>query len=193
MSEEKKISKEKFDWLKNLSFIKKLKQVKHIGLIITIIFVLLLLLILFGNFNFLSSSSTISASSNSFTYTTNAEYIKNMEDKLKALLSKIKGSGNVEVMITLNEGAGVVLATSDESITTNNGSGSTTTVSANPVIITQNGTNTPVIVSENIPEIKGVVVVSSGAKDVNVRLNILNAVQTLTGLANNKIQILIGE
>ena len=193
MSEEKKISKEKFDWLKNLSFIKKLKQVKHIGLIITIIFVLLLLLILFGNFNFLSSSSTISASSNSFTYTTNAEYIKNMEDKLKALLSKIKGSGNVEVMITLNEGAGVVLATSDESITTNNGSGSTTTVSANPVIITHNGTNTPVIVSENIPEIKGVVVVSSGAKDVNVRLNILNAVQTLTGLANNKIQILIGE
>ncbi len=193
MSEEKKISKEKFDWLNNLSFIKKLKQVKHIGLIITIIFVLLLLLILFGNFNFLSSSSTISASSNSFTYTTNAEYIKNMEDKLKALLSKIKGSGNVEVMITLNEGAGVVLATSDESITTNNGSGSTTTVSANPVIITQNGTNTPVIVSENIPEIKGVVVVSSGAKDVNVRLNILNAVQTLTGLANNKIQILIGE
>ena len=193
MSEEKKISKEKFDWLKNLSFIKKLKQVKHIGLIITIIFVLLLLLILFGNFNFLSSSSTISASSNSFTYTTNAEYIKNMEDKLKSLLSKIKGSGNVEVMITLNEGAGVVLATSDESITTNNGSGSTTTVSANPVIITQNGTNTPVIVSENIPEIKGVVVVSSGAKDVNVRLNILNAVQTLTGLANNKIQILIGE
>lgn len=193
MSEEKKISKEKFDWLKNLSFIKKLKQVKHIGLIITIIFVLLLLLILFGNFNFLSSSSTISASSNSFTYTTNAEYIKNMEDKLKTLLSKIKGSGNVEVMITLNEGAGVVLATSDESITTNNGNGSTTTVSANPVIITQNGTNTPVIISENIPEIKGVVVVSSGAKDINVRLNILNAVQTLTGLANNKIQILIGE
>ena len=193
MSEEKKTAKEKFDWLKNLSFIQKLKQVKHIGLIITIIFILMLLIILFGNFNLFQSNSTVSASSNSFTYTTNAEYIKNMEDKLKLLLSRIKGAGNVEVMITLNEGAGVILATDDQSMTTNNGSGSTTTVSANPVIITQNGVNTPVVVGENIPEIKGVVVVSSGAKDVNVRLNILNAVQTLTGLANNKIQILIGE
>ena len=107
--------------------------------------------------------------------------------------AKIKGSGNIEVMITLNEGAGVNLASNDESITSNNGSGSTTTVSASPIIINQNGVNSPVIVSENIPEIKGVVVVSSGAKDVNVRLNILNAVQTLTGLANSQIQILIGE
>ena len=193
MSEEKKTAKEKFDWLKNLSFIKKLKQVKHIGLIITIIFVLLLLIILFGNFNIFQSNSTISATSKNFTYTTNAEYIKNMEDKLKFLLSKIKGSGNIEVMITLNEGAGVNLASNDESITSNNGSGSTTTVSASPIIINHNGVNSPVIVSENIPEIKGVVVVSSGAKDVNVRLNILNAVQTLTGLTNSQIQILIGE
>lgn len=193
MSEEKKSTKEKFDWLKNFSFLKKLKQVKHIGLIITIIFILLLVLILFGNFNIFQSNSAISASSKTFTYTTNAEYIKNMEDKLKLLLSKIKGSGKVEVMITLNEGAGVILASNDESITTNNSGNSTTTVSASPIIINQNGTNTPVIVSENIPEIKGVVVVSSGAKDINVKLNILNAVQTLTGLDVNKIQILIGE
>lgn len=191
MSEEKKQTKDKFDWLKNLSFIKKLKQVKHIGLIVTIIFILILLIILFGNFNF-STSSAISTSTSSATYTTSAEYVIQMEDKLKNLISKIKGSGNVEVMLTLDSGTSVVLASNDETVTTSNGNASTTTVSANPIIIEQSGSNLPVIVEEILPKIKGVVIVSSGAKDINVRLNILNAVQTLTGLANSQIQILIG-
>ena len=192
MSEEKKQSKDKFEWLKNLNFMKKLKQVKHIGLIITIIFILILLIILFGNFNF-STASSISANVSSTTYTTSSEYVTAMEDKLKNLISKIKGSGNVEVMITLDSGTSVVLASNDETVTTTSGGASTTTVSANPIIIEQSGTNMPVIVEEILPKIKGVVIVSSGAKDINVRLNILNAVQTLTGLTNSQIQILVGK
>ncbi len=192
MSDEKKQTKDKFEWLKNLGFLKKLKQVKHIGFIITMIFVLILLIILFGNFNF-SSSSASKVSSSDSTYTNSVEYVQQMEDKLKNLIAKIKGTGNVEVMLTLDSGTSIVLASNDETKTTSNGNSSTTTVSANPIILKQNGNNLPVVVEEVIPKIKGVVIVSSGAKDVNVRLNILNAVQTLTGLTNSQIQILIGE
>ena len=192
MSDEKKQTKDKFEWLKNLGFLKKLKQVKHIGFIITMIFVLILLIILFGNFNF-SSSSAIKVSSSDSAYTNSVEYVQQMEDKLKNLIAKIKGTGNVEVMLTLDSGTSIVLASNDETKTTSNGNSSTTTVSANPIILKQNGNNLPVVVEEVIPKIKGVVIVSSGAKDVNVRLNILNAVQTLTGLTNSQIQILIGE
>ena len=192
MSDEKKQTKDKFEWLKNLGFLKKLKQVKHIGFIVTMIFVLILLIILFGNFNF-SSSSAIKVSSSDSAYTNSVEYVQQMEDKLKNLIAKIKGTGNVEVMLTLDSGTSIVLASNDETKTTSNGNSSTTTVSANPIILKQNGNNLPVVVEEVIPKIKGVVIVSSGAKDVNVRLNILNAVQTLTGLTNSQIQILIGE
>ena len=177
-----------------MTFLKKLKQVKHIGLIVTIIFILILVIILFGDFNlFAKSSSTTSVSSNEITYTTSLEYEKAMEDKLKNLIARIKGAGRVDVMLTLDSGTSVVLASNDETKTVSNGSSSTTTVSASPIILQQNGSNMPLIVEEVIPRIKGVVIVSSGAKDVNVRLNILNAVQTLTGLTNSKIQILVGE
>ena len=192
MSEEKKQTNDKFDWLKNISFFKKLKQVKHIGLIITIIFILILLIILFGNFN-ISTSSAISASTSDVTYTNSVEYAEQIESKLKNLISKIKGTGRVEVMLTLDSGTSVVLASNDETKTITSNGSTTTTVSATPIILNQNGNNLPVIVEEIVPKIKGVVIVSSGAKDVNVKLNILNAVQTLTGLSSSQIQILIGE
>ena len=192
MNDDNKQTKDKFEWLKNISFFKKLKQIKHIGLIITIIFILILLIILFGNFSF-SNSSSISVSSDESTYTNSVKYAQQMEDKLKILIAKIKGAGRVDVMLTLDSGTSVVLASNDETKTVSNGSSSTTTVSASPIILQQNGSNMPLIVEEVIPRIKGVVIVSSGAKDVNVRLNILNAVQTLTGLTNSQIQILVGE
>ena len=192
MNDDNKQTKDKFEWLKNISFFKKLKQIKHIGLIITIIFILILLIILFGNFSF-SSSSSILVSSDESTYTNSVKYAQQMEDKLKILIAKIKGAGRVDVMLTLDSGTSVVLASNDETKTVSNGSSSTTTVSASPIILQQNGSNMPLIVEEVIPRIKGVVIVSSGAKDVNVRLNILNAVQTLTGLTNSQIQILVGE
>ena len=194
MSESDKKNNDKFGWLKNLSFFKKLKQVKHIGFIITVMFLIILLLILFGDFNFLGQGKSASASTNSVTtYSKSSEFVVDMESKLKSLISKIKGAGNVEVMITVDNGASVVLATNDQTVSSSSGGTSTTTVSASPIILDQNGSKTPIIIEEVLPTIKGVVVVSSGAKDVNVRLNILNAVQTLTGLDSGQIQILAGE
>ncbi len=189
MSEEKKEKKDAFKFLKNWDFLKKLKQVKHIGLIITIIFVLILLIILFGDINLFKTKSSSSTVQSSVTYTSSSEYATEIEDKLKNLISKIKGTGNVEVMVTLDSSASVVLASNDET-KTNNG---TTTVSVSPIILEQNGESYPLIVGEVLPKIKGVVVVSSGASNTSVRLNILNAVQTLLNLNDSQINILVGE
>ena len=188
MSEEKKEKKEFFKFFKNWDFLKKLKQVKHIGLIITIIFVLILILILFGDFDFFKTSTT-SISQKNATYTSSMQYATEIEDKLKNIIAKIKGSGNVEVMVTLDSSASVILATNDET----KSNGGTTTVSANPIILEQNGESFPIVVGEVLPKIKGVVVVSSGASNISVRLNILNAVQTLLNLSDSQINILVGE
>lgn len=191
MNEEKKEAKNCFSFLENLQFVKKLKQVKHIGLIIAIIFILILLLILFGNFNF--SSKTSASVGTSTTYISSTQYAENLEEKLKTVLSKINGAKSVEVMITLQSGTSYVLASNEETKTTTNGADSTTTVSTNPIII-ENGTDSnPIIISEVLPKILGVVVVSSGAYNVAVRLNLLNAVQTLLDLPASQIQILSGD
>ena len=195
MSEEKKETKQGFKLFKEWSFLKKIKQVKHIGLIITIIFILILLVILFGNFDFLNfPKSNVTASQNSvYTYTSSTEYASIMEQKLKTLISKIKGAGNVDVMITLESGTNLMLASNDQTQNVSSGGSITTTVSASPIILDQNGDSSPLVVGEVLPKIKGVVVVSSGADNISVRLNIFNAVQTLLDLKDTQIQILVGK
>ena len=194
MSEQKKTAKENFAWFKNLNFFKKLKEVRHIGLIITIIFVLILLIILFGDFGLFSNSkASTKASTESSTYTTSLDYAKVVEDKLCSIVKNIKGAGKVEVMVSLDSGTSLVLASTEEKVTKGTGNDMSTTVSTGPVIVKQDGNDTTIVIGEELPKIKGVVVVSSGAKDVAVRLNILKAVQTLLDLDDTQIQILIGE
>ena len=99
MSEDKK--KKKLSFLDNLGFVKKLKQVKHIGFIVVVIFVLILLLILFSDFNILKINTDSNITETS-TYTSYYQYADKLENKLKRVLGKIKGAGNIEVMVTLD-------------------------------------------------------------------------------------------
>ena len=62
-----------------------------------------------------------------------------------------------------------------------------TTVTTSTVILVS---NEPVIIKENYPVIKGVVVVAKGAENVNVKLNILTAVETVLEVDRNNITIL---
>lgn len=192
MNEEKNKEKGGFKFFKDWSLLKKIKQVKHIGLIVTIIFVLILLIILFGNFDFLNLTKTGKTTSQSggYTYTSSSEYAENLEYKLKTIISKIKGAGNVDVMLTLESGTNLLLANNE---TQNVGSDDVAIVSASPIILEQNGNNLPLVIGEVLPKIRGVIVVSSGASDISVRLNILHAVQTLLNLDDMQIQILVGK
>lgn len=190
MSEEKK-QKGLFKSLAELSFVKKLKSIKHIEIIIVVIFVLILLLICFsGNslFGFSNSASTETADNSTVSYTTTSQYIENMESKLKNLISNVKDAGNVEVMIMCD---GVVSKTyaTDETITT---SGQTTEKQNNIILVEVDGKKEPIIIGETLPKITGVVVVSSGASNTKVKLDILSVVQTLFNLESSKIQILNG-
>lgn len=181
---EKKENKTSFNFLKNWTFLKKIKQVKHIGLIVAITFILILLAILFGDFNFFGSKSSNTSNDNS-SYTNSLEYSSQMENKLKTLITKIKGSGNVEVMVTVEEDGTVII---DKTSKTNSNA---IAVSGGSIVL-QDGQSSPVLIEGITPKIKGVVVVSSGASDTTVRLNILRAVQTLLDLSESQIQILIG-
>ena len=191
---EKKEGKKLFSGLANLPFIQKLKSVKHIGIIIAIIFLALLLIIAFSG-NFTASVTTSTDDNTSYYYKTSQEWIDEMEQEIKTLVSTIKNAGKVQVMVTLDSAPEIILASNVEQTTNTSTSSSgtieTVTVATTPFVL-DDESNTVLIISEKLPTIKGIVVVASGASDVNIKLNILMAIQTLFTIENSNIQILVG-
>ena len=172
----------------------KLKKVKHIEIYAVVILAVLVLAIWFWPTN--ENNTTTSNISNSTT--TAREYAEYLENKLSKVLSTISGAGDVTCMVTLTGEVELVLAYSDDernSSTENTTSSGTTnkTESTNsnrePIIINVNGSNEPLVLYEIMPDIKGIVIVASGANDVRVKLDILKAVQALLAVESSQVEI----
>ncbi|HYF75414.1 MAG TPA: stage III sporulation protein AG [Candidatus Nitrosocosmicus sp.] len=131
----------------------------------------------------------------------NAEpnYVRNLENDLSTILSKIQGAGRVSVMITLKSGTEIIPA-KDESVSdkvTNekDTSGGTRVINEkttdDKVVFTaaQGGNSKPLIIKEINPEIKGVIVVAEGAKDSKVKLKISQAVQTVLDIPAYRVTV----
>ena len=86
-------SKVRFQWLE------KIKNVKHIEIIVIAIFLVVLLLIYFSTPRSKSNSNATIKENTELTIT---RYIDNLEADLENIISKIRGVGNVNVLITLN-------------------------------------------------------------------------------------------
>lgn len=185
------MSKEKNSILDRVPFLQKLKNIKHIEYIIIGIFVVILAVI------YMSSTSKSNSNSATNAETSLEEYGNYLETKLKNVLGDIKGVGSVSVMITFNGRITYEYATETEETTTTSsvtsGSNTKTVTKEEVILINKNGQQVPIIVKEVYPEIAGVVIVASGAKDVSVRLNIISATTTLFDISDNNIQVLIGE
>ena len=126
-------------------------------------------------------------------YTTTLDYCHQLETKLKSVLSSIKGAGNVSVMLSLDGSPELIYAEDIDNKVSSNSSGSTTTSnSSSPIIITVNGSSNALILTESLPQVKGVIVVSSGAGDIGVKLDILNAVSILLDISTDKVSVLKG-
>lgn len=176
-----------------IPFLKKLKTIKHIEIIIFVLFLIIMLLITFGgNLSIFSSSKTensVTASSATFTYFSTSDYLKETEDKLKTILENIDGAGNVKVMICAKTAGELVYAKNTEEKTTSSGSQKTTITTSNIVMVTKDGLSQPLVLMEILPTISGVVVVADGARNVDVKLNIISAVETILGLPSTAINV----
>lgn len=176
----------------------KLKNIKGLKILVVII-VACICSILFLNFYNKNDSKTIETNlnlSNSLSFTNSSAYVTALEEKLTNLIASIKDAGRVKVMITISTTPEIVLATSKDektnSSTSNSSSTSYTTTVTEPIIITDKGISTPLVIREVLPEIKGVVVVSSGASNTKVKLDIINAVKALLNISSNNIQVFCG-
>ena len=117
--------------------------------------------------------------------------VMDLEKRLSELLSQVEGAGKVEVMIFADSSSEMVPAYNNQSDSSSNeGTGSKSVQSSERQDLATSGGDSPVILKVIIPEIKGVVVVAEGADDVLVRQQLNDAVCTLLGVPEHRVQIL---
>ena len=143
-----------------------------------------------------SSYKELANSNDASTNFENNEY--NLEEKLKNILSKINGVGNVEVLITYQETSELIAMynenvkeSSTEETDTSGGKRVIQEVDTSKDIVYQeeSGTKMPITQKVVMPKMEGAIIIVEGANDSNVRANIIQAVEAATGLLSHKIQV----
>lgn len=176
---------------KKITIWEKLKNIKHFEIIIVVAFCAILLLI------YSSTFSSTKSEKNTLTALTTEEYAEYLENKLSNVLSQINGAGNVSVMVTLACGVEYVYATNATEETTsqtNNGVTTTqTTTTEELILVSQSGKDSPLVIKENLPKVSGVLIVSSGASNISVMLELQKAVMALLEIDAEDIEILVGK
>ena len=157
------------------NLIAKFKENKKIFFVVSLVFLALVFCLLLFNKSSNSSDKDVS-------YDSNYEYASYLESKVKQSLKSIENVGNVSVTITFDGGVEYVYAQEEETKTTSSGS-----ITSSSLVLVS---GKPVLVKEVYPKIKGIVIVASGAKNIKVKMDILQAVQTVLDVTNEKITIL---
>lgn len=121
-----------------------------------------------------------------------------IEDKLEDILSSIKNVGKVNVFINYSESTSCI-PLYDESTTTStttegDSSGGTRntveTENQKEVVFTEkSGAKDPVIQKTLMPIIEGAIITAEGASNASVKTDIISAVQAVTGLSIDRIQV----
>jgi len=181
-----KATKQGFDFK---DFWTRLKKVKNIEIYAAVVVIGIMVLIFFSS---IGGSGGKSQSNNSNLTAVEANYVREMEQKLVSVLTQVRGAGRVDAMVTAVGSATLEIAYNiDEKTVTQSGTGgsstTTTTVIKTPVLV--NGKEA-LILMEVKPQLKGVVILASGASDPMVRLNLLMAVQALVADPTVNVEVL---
>ena len=120
-----------------------------------------------------------------------------LEARLEDILSTVRGAGKVRVLVTYataGERVAATVSTLDESVSETSGVNSATRSEQSremkqPATVATEGGQSPIILVEREPEIRGVIVVAEGAADPAVRLSLQRAVQAVTGVPLSCIEV----
>ena len=145
-----------------------------------------------------SSKTSQDADSNQTYSSSNSE---SLERRLEDILKNIDGVGDVKVFINYSESSETVAMYNEnakKSMTeeTDKSGGvrkvEETDSQKEVICQEQNGNKTPIVQKTIEPKIEGAIITAKGASDINVKTNIIQAVEAATGLATHKIQVFQG-
>lgn len=112
---------------------------------------------------------------------------EDLQSELESILCQLEGAGDVKVLLTQAAGERSIFQTNESSDTSENSS----TIRRDTVIITDSGRTESGLLQQTIaPVYLGAVVLCQGADRASVRLAIVEAVSSATGLASTNISVL---
>lgn len=118
------------------------------------------------------------------------EYVQEMESRMAELLSQIEGAGAVQVMLTLQSGSRTEYQTDTQRSDDTDGSQKRTSEERKTVILSEGSAYDKAAVSAVLyPQFQGALIVSEGAANPSVRLDLIHAVAALTGLNSSRITV----
>lgn len=138
------------------------------------------------------------ADSDSVAEVNNTTTADDLSNQLETILSKIQGVGEVKVFINYSESSEVVAMYNETSKISNteesDTSGGTRTIqetdSQKEIVYQENdGEKTPITQKVVQPKVEGAIITAKGAGNAEVKNNIIQAVEAVTGLATHKIQV----
>lgn len=111
---------------------------------------------------------------------------EDLEARLSAILSRISGAGEVEVLLTIRTGSETLYQTDEDS----DSGGTAARNSVSTVIVEDSSRQETGLVRRTDPPVyQGAVVVCQGAEDPGVKLAIVEAVSCATGLGADRIKV----
>lgn len=132
-------------------------------------------------------------------YSESTRYAEILEAKLEEVLRVTEGVGNVRVLVTLKNSTQKVVEKDNPNdrkniYETDSEGGSRNTMELSNKIATvytvdENGNQVPLVVSENAPDIEGVLVVAQGGGNETIKVHIIEAIEALFGIEPHKIKV----
>ena len=110
-----------------------------------------------------------------------------LEQRLEEILSKVKGAGEVEVMVVFKDNGRENLAVDTQYSQDADGK-----IKSEKTTVLGNGKEA-VVVQKTIPTVQGVIVIAQGAYDSQVRENLKKAVEAALPVMSHRIEVLAGE
>lgn len=118
-------------------------------------------------------------------------YKKELEEDLKRIVAKIKDAGSVDVMITLEDDGDTQFATDENVSFSENGEEKTTSRESVHVFSEKKSDgDSPLIEKKTYPKISGVLICADGAKNPQVKSNIISAVEALLGVKSHRVAVM---
>jgi stage III sporulation protein AG len=120
-----------------------------------------------------------------------------IEKRLAAILSNMEGAGQVDVMITYKTGPALVPAMDRNEMQTTStdqdgervSQTQQTEVQERPMTVDGPDGSVPVVLYQETPEIKGVIVIAEGADDIEVYMNLERAVMTILNVRADQVEV----
>lgn len=124
-------------------------------------------------------------------------YVENAENRLRVLLQKVDGAGEVEVMITVKTtGESIPLKdtpyekSSEYSVDNRQQNVKEAAEESTVMVEKEDGSKVPYVVAQTVPEIEGVAVIAQGGGNKQVKQEIIGAVQVLFDIQAHKIKVM---